>query len=217
IADAGEGIRDIGDAGAGEERAVGTEGHAANAADVGAKSRVVLVEHARVEVAYGLARREVPLLHHPLEIGRDEMLAVGMEGDVVDVAGVAFESADELAVAGRPEPYEVIIAARRDEAAVGAHHHGARPPLVRLDLPARRGALGVERPGDELAVVAGGEAELLLRREREAALPALVPGEQRLLAAGQLEAHDAVLLRRREDELALGVEAAAEQRGGVLQ
>ena len=45
IADAGEGVRDVGDAGTGEERAVGVEAHTADAAVVGPEGRVVAEDH----------------------------------------------------------------------------------------------------------------------------------------------------------------------------
>src|ERR1700704_1116763 len=68
IADAGEGVGHVGDAGDGELAAIGAKRHGADAADVGPEGVVVVEEGRGVELAHLLAAAHVPLLELALEI-----------------------------------------------------------------------------------------------------------------------------------------------------
>ncbi len=217
LADAREGVRHVGDAAAGQDSAVGAEGHAAHAAVVGHERRVIMMQGGGVEFSLRRAFFDVPHLDDALEVGRRQEAAAGVEGDVVDVAGVPGQLAHRAAVAHRPELDELVVAAGGQRSAVGRNRQRPHPALVRLQSAHRRRALGLQRPGQHLAVVAGREQQLVLRRDRQGAHPALVTRQHRLLAVGQVPADDGVVLGPREDELPGRIDAAAQQRARMLQ
>src|SRR5262249_544135 len=133
VADAGEGVANIGDAGASQERAVSIEGHAANAAVVGAEGRVVAEQYGAIHGPHQFAGLQVPLADIAVKIGGNEVHALRMKGDVVDVAIVAFECSDKREIGGGPDLHQMIVAARGEPSAVGADGDRAAPAAVRVE------------------------------------------------------------------------------------
>src|SRR5437763_163139 len=102
IADAGEGIGDIGDAGTGEQIAVRTESHAADAAMIGAEARIVTEEDAAIHRPDFRATADMPLPQDSVQIAGYKKFAAGMEGDVVDMPLVARKFPPQRSVGDGP-------------------------------------------------------------------------------------------------------------------
>ena len=114
VADAGEGVRHVRDPGNASAEPSGAKAiprappmSARNPASylcstLASSSRTALPVH-------------VPVLDDALQVARDEPVAVGVEGDVVDVALVPASVRDRRAVGGGPELDEVVVAARGDQ------------------------------------------------------------------------------------------------------
>src|SRR5437867_9967183 len=169
---------------------------------IGAEGRVVFPEHAGIEGANGRSGGQIPVLDDALEVGRDKLLTIGMKGDVVDVALMAFEGADRLAVCDGPETNLMVISAAGELLDIAAHGQGAAPTGVSVDGQRRRRRLGIGRPGDDLAIPVRGEERLAVPGKCECAYPALVGIQRCLLAIGERPALNAAILRAGENELA---------------
>src|SRR5262249_48182872 len=155
---------------------------------------------------------QVPHLDDALQIGGDEMLAIGMESRVVDVAVVPGEVVHQFAVGDGPQLDEVVIAAGGQRSAIGADGQRADPTAMRFEGLHDRRLLRVYRPREYATSPVAGEEEFLLGRERQCAHPTLMPGLDGLLAALQVPANHAVVLGAGEYKLPGRIEPATDER-----
>src|SRR5260370_749644 len=183
---------------------------------VGQPDRQAPAGPGQVEVAWPRAVGHAPSLDRPFQVGGGEELAGRVEGEVINVAVVPGQFAHQFSVAGGPDFYEVVIAARGEELAVRAARKGADPAGVGVEGVRRPRLVAGGVPGQNLAVVAAGKEQFLFRAG-QAAQPAVVADQGRVLAGRQVPALNGVVLRALGDELSGGVEPAAQKRAGGLE
>src|SRR5260370_842410 len=104
-----------------------------------------------------------------------------MKRDVVDVAGVPLEGADEGEVGGVPELDEVIVATGRELPAIGTDDDVADPAVMSVDDAFDLRRSSIRGPDAHLAVVIAGEK--LAVDKRQPAHPAAMAGERNLGAS----------------------------------
>src|SRR5207249_2696301 len=91
------------------------------------------------------------------------------------------------------------------------------PAAMSRDHPCGGGLLGIDRPPKHVAGVVAAKEDLLLAVKGQGADPALVANQFRLLAGRQLPALNRIVLGTGENEAALRLEAAADQRTRVRE
>ena len=179
---------------------------------------VVGMQLLRIEHADGLAGGEVPLLHLAHEVAGEEELAVGMEGDAVNVQLVAGEFLDHFPVGEVPEFHEPVVAAAGEVLAVRADGERANPAFVRRDLALRFGLLRRGGPPDEGVVCTGADERLAVLRHCQRPHVGVVRGEDGLLfGVGQFPAQNRAILGGGEHKPARGIEAAGDERRRVVE
>ena len=161
------------------------EGHAAHAAVVGAEGRVVLVQHAaRPGRGSAVPFARSHCLDDALQVAGNQRLAVGVEGDVVDVAGRGPANSRSSLPSGTDQ--SLTRWSLPHVASVLPSGLTARARTQPLWASMVRAGAGVSASSGQTRMLAGpvaAEEQFLLRREGQGADPALVAGQRGLLAA----------------------------------
>ncbi len=215
--DAGKCVRHFGNAAAGQVFAIGAEGDAAHAADIGAEARVVLPQRRTVELPQLFAGGDVPRANDAFQVAGHHDRQRGMKGHVVNVVRVTQQRVDQRAVRRVPQPDQMVVARGGEQIAIGTDSHGAHPTFVRVDGAQRRGRFGGRLPEDHFAVVPATVERIASGMKRQTPHPTAVSNQRRLFCTIEFPALNGKVLRRGKDVFARRIEPAREQRTLVLE
>ena len=99
------------------------------------------------------------------QVAAEQGLAIGVEGERINLVPVTAQLADEPAGRGFPEPDGPIVAAAGEELAIAADAQGPHPSSVRVDRPDRFRGRGLGLP-DRHATIAPAAEQSSPRRAR---------------------------------------------------
>ncbi len=210
-----EGVRHVGDSARDEAFAVGGELQGVRSAVVGHECGVVLDEAGDGEVAHPLAGVDLPVNELRGQVAGRKLLAIGMEGDVIDMPFVADQFAHQGAVGEVPELDLQVIAARGEQLSIGTDRDRPQPTLMSLDGANGGRLFGGGGPPNQPAVVAAAHQRFAVGREDQAVDPTVVRGEFGLSSRRQFPANELVVFATSEHVTSRGIESATDQRRGV--
>ena len=147
--------------------AVGTEGEAADAADVGDEILKPGVENLGIEFAHGFPRADAPLADAAEEIAADEVASVAGHSEAEDAFGVPFKLGDGFAIGGLPHLDDGVVPGANEIFAVRRERKRADIVAVGVgDRPERFAGAGVV-PAMNAALIISREQALLARMKGE--------------------------------------------------